>query len=64
MEIPGNYSPGKSSFVAKLQVFRTRVGKMVANEPRNLMFLPFAIPVVMISVTLIVGRLPKLLPGN
>ena len=53
METPGNYNPGKSSFVDKLQVFRSRVGKMVANEPRHLMFLPFAIPVVIIAVTLI-----------
>lgn len=37
----------------KLQVLDDRVGKMIRNDPRHLMFLPLAIPIVLTSVLLI-----------
>jgi glycosyltransferase involved in cell wall biosynthesis len=42
-----------SGFQGKLRVLSERVGRMLADEPRHLLYLPFAIPVIITSVGLI-----------
>jgi glycosyltransferase involved in cell wall biosynthesis len=42
-----------SGLKAKLQVFSDRVGKMLAYEPRHLIYLPFALPVALSAAALV-----------
>ncbi|MEW6495967.1 MAG: glycosyltransferase family 2 protein, partial [Cyanobacteriota bacterium] len=47
------YRNSMSGFKGKLQVFCDRVGKMLAHEPRHLVYLPFALPVALSAATLV-----------
>lgn len=42
-----------SGVTGKLQVFTERVGRIVAHEPRHLIYLPFALPVAIASAMLV-----------
>lgn len=47
------YRNSMSGFKGKVQVFCDRLSKMLAYEPRHLIYLPFAIPVAFIAAALV-----------
>jgi hypothetical protein len=46
-------SNSMSGFKGKVQVFGDRVSKMLADEPRHLIYLPFSLPVALSAVALV-----------
>ncbi|UBF23858.1 glycosyltransferase family 2 protein [Kovacikia minuta CCNUW1] len=50
-----NAATGSQSIAGqgKMQIFFERIGRMVKNDPRHRIYLPFAIPIALTSVTLI-----------
>lgn len=49
----GDYQDSMAGMKQKLQVFRDRIGKMLAYEPRHLFYLPFALPVALSAAALV-----------
>lgn len=57
--------PTMNGIGGKIQVFRDRIHKMVANDPRHVFFFPLAIPIMIVSALLIyVGYLISLQKPN
>ncbi|MGQ9870385.1 glycosyltransferase family 2 protein [Leptodesmis sp.] len=62
---PQDRDPTASSFTEKIKIFRSRMVRLLHNNPRHALYLPLAIPIILVAALLIyVGYLITLVSPN